>query len=392
MLTAIFLGDPSVNASQQTVMGDTQQELQAEVERLSVELGVNPTNWYGDGYQDISTIPPENQNDWARNVFNIETPQQTGNTPIDMPGLPAPVTPPATPTTPEEPEFEAVTQENQVNVIQIQEIYQQYAGREATPEEIAYHTQSNPISYDDLLNWAQTAPEVKASFDEQQALKDEEQQRYDEGLAIINDSDLPEDQKELWRTLYENYDGDTVDVQQILDTFEQIKTNTLDPYWAGIIDLAEQDFINQLETLSGNREREIETEQALEEQRLRGTQAGLEQRGMTFSGEAVEQLGTRSGVGTAFGEEGTGLLGQQSRLISTASAAEHQRLTQEIGMGIEGQLGSGSLGQFNIPNYTQVGTSQGQLPTQQEQAYGSYLNQLINNAYGVGQYNQNQQI
>jgi len=420
---AVFLGDPNVEADKQTVMASTQQELQKEVERISAQLKVNPANWYGDGYQDIERIPADVSNAWAREVFGIVHPSITTwegvfeditgrepteedlklksqytnrgqiekwfnkqkDVPIDMPGLPEPVTPPATEEPTEDTGFEAVTPENQVNPIQIQEIYQQYAGREATEAEIEWHTQTHPISYNDLLNWATTAPEVAAEYELNVT---EKQARYDEGLAIINDSNLPDDQKELWRTLYENYDGDTVDVQQILDTFEKVKTDTIDPYWQGLIDLAEQDFRYQLDTITGRRERELETEQATKEQRLKGAQASLEARGMTFSGEAVEQLGTRSGTGTAYGEEGTGLLGQQSRLISSASAAEYARQTQELGMGIESQLGSAGLGQFNIPDYTQVGTVEGQLPTQQEGAQASYLNQLLRNAYGVSQYNQ----
>ena len=393
MLTAIFLGDPSVGAPSHNFQANTQTELTQLVTDWSAQQNINPANWFGDGYQDVSGITYDPNNAWVWDALGIEAPSgwdpnagggNGGNGGNNNP-------PP-----PEEPSWETVTPENQATPEQIRQLYRQYAGY--SDEEIdsmgiiEYHTQTHPITYDDLLNWAQTAPEVQASLEEHQALAEEEQQRYDEGLAIINDSDLSNDQKEAWKIIYDNYDGDTVNEQQILDAFETAKTNTLDPYWAGLLDLAEQDFINQLDTLSGKRERELETEGIAEEQRLSGAQASLESRGMTFSGESVEQLGTRSGVGTAYGEEGTGLLGQQSRLISTASAAEHARLTQEIGIGIEGQLGSGALGQFNIPGYTQVGTSQGSLPTEQNQVYGNYLNQLLRNAYGVAQYNQNQQL
>ena len=72
MLTAIFLGDPSVNAGTQMVKADTQLELNKEVERISAKLGVNPANWYGSGYQNPSTIPVDSQNNWARNIFNVQ--------------------------------------------------------------------------------------------------------------------------------------------------------------------------------------------------------------------------------------------------------------------------------------------------------------------------------
>lgn len=568
MLTAVFLGDSSVNAPAQIVKGDTIAELKKAVETVSAKYGVNPANWYGDGYQSVSSIPAESKNNWARNAFsssttptagsaisgnasNISGSSTSGNNVnsatkkgdqvaiyLGGNGIPYTVitgtganeisekaislginpnnlygnnfksvlslpsgndqaledlktsigttiynqvkanwqvaTNKTDTTTNKAITTTSPTKTNYVTEEQIQEIYRQYAGRDATAEEIAWHTQSHPISYDDLLNWAKTAPEVtaekklqteqktgetttgttggttgttlknvylgdnegrpyqiipgntqteinanatalginpsnlqvitgntweeiqkakkteedaKAKKEEEDKIKAEEEKtkleeekakKLSDALAIIDASDLPADQKELWKEVVKNYpEGVEVDPTEILNTFKKIKEETIDPYFKEMTNLSMAELESNVESLNKARQLEMEQENINYGQNISSTKKNLEATGMTFTGEALKKLGDLS----FYKNQGIeGEVPQAQRLLSTSTLDRYEEQLQNIGLSAEKYFGSSGVGGL-VPGYESVGGITGNLKTQKESAYGSYLSQLINQKY-----------
>lgn len=407
MLKAIFLGDPSVNATKQTVMGDTQAELQAEVERLSAQMGVNPQNWYGDGYKDVSGIPADAGNDWARTVFDISNDtgpttwegvfeEITGRKPtpedlklkeqlrdrgqIDNWWKEQKATPTPTGEKTTEPtgdtDFEPVTPENQVNPTQVQEVYREYTGRDATPEEVRWHTESHPISYDDLVNWGKTAPEAQRELDKNVTQKE---QGLTDALAMIDqavsDGLLDPDTARMYKRVVNDYEGEEVKVQEILDTFKKIKEETIDPYFKELVDVSQEELRANVESLRGQRERQIESTQLGQQEEIRGTKAGLESRGMLYSGEAVRELGKLSPYNTT---QTKGRIPSKHDIISTSQTAGYQEQLQGLARESEMLYGSVPTDIFKPGEYTPMGVDvTAKMPLAQEGTEAGVLGQLI---------------
>jgi len=231
----------------------------------------------------------------------------------------------------------------------------------------------------------------------------------------------------LWKQVVEMYPDAPFDAQKVLDTFEEIKQNTIDPYFDSLIDLAQTAVQNSLDYLKARRAeqeaselaqkgfveeartKQVEAEQIRKEQSIRNQKADLEARGMTFSGENVRLLGTQ-GIG-AYGGGGNllapagieGLVPTEHRMIASSSQASYEQTLAELQSGAnvtsldfqhnldilgsqaEQQLGSGFVSGIGIPGFTPVGGVQGTLPFQQEQAWGQALGQIA----GLGGLQQN---
>lgn len=168
--------------------------------------------------------------------------------------------------------------------------YQKYFDRPATSKELQNWAKETPNALDQFL-----AKEQKDYGYVSSAMGAERKKRYDDAIAVIDASNLPDDIKQIWRTTVGMYpDATDFNTDEIMNTFNQIKSSTIDPYYKELADVAINDIKTTIGEMSGSRERELEAEQAAAKNAVTNAQSNLEKTGMTFSGKGVEQLGTGS--------------------------------------------------------------------------------------------------
>lgn len=214
-------------------------------------------------------------------------------------------------------------------------------------------------------------------------------------LSMIDNSNLPDDLKALWRKVVSEYpDGIEFNAGEILNTFNRIKNDTIDPHFRELTTLASDQFSQAYENLQISRSMDLEKERFNEGESIRQAKDGQEKAGMTFTGRSIELLGKNSaypqsgqvadGMTPAQAPFGgpfyEGVIPMNNRWIRTSSEARYKSALQTLGRGMESQLGtSGFLGSGGIAGYTPLGDITGELPQQQQAQYGSTMNQLINN-------------
>lgn len=183
--------------------------------------------------------------------------------------------------------------------------------------------------------------------------------------------------------------GQQADFANILNTFETIKQNDINPYFKEQANL----FINDLQTnreyLQGARALETEQERSNATALKENMQEDLAARGMLFTGKAIKQLGAESPFAvagtpeaaasaipiTAFGGEGE--LQKQTRVASSSSALRYQKSLKDLQQQAESTLGSTASSGL-IPGTSQIGGITGSLVNQEKQAQGSALTGLYN--------------
>ena len=346
---------------------------------------------------------------------------------------------------------EDVERKETTDSYEVNRMYQQYFARSADATEMDYWT-TRPIT--ELETQLQTDYRNASGHDYDGSPIDTGQTKsrndleaaegLDEGMKYIDDAVarglIGEDQAALLKMSLEAYDSTEIDAQSIIDTFEKVKTEQLDPHFQGLADLMVADIKESVRTteekqalgeerITGERglvEQKLEEDKALEErlmnesrtreltveernklEDIRKTRADLEARGMTFQGEAVRELGLLSAVP---GTTAEGRIPETHRLIAESSQARHeaekerlgQAYTQQMrdvafqaGMGTkelaagttatlkrtgaraEEQLGTAGVAGLDLPEYTPVGGVSGVMPTQQQEAYSGYMNQLL---------------
>lgn len=220
-----------------------------------------------------------------------------------------------------------------------------------------------PYSYQDWLNQSQ---QVLANTPSQNAPAQADNS-FQNGLDIINNSNLDEATKSFFRIAYQEAQG--FDAQAVMDAFNKVKTNTIDPAIAEKAKVYGADLQNQINANISNRALETEGEGAAARKRIEDTKAGLEGSGLTFTGEGIKQLG---GIGayklspdSKFYE---GAVNQANRLIASASANSYMQKMQNLGRQYEDVLGSDISG-YNIPGFTPSGVSKGSLSNEQQSMY-----------------------
>lgn len=214
-------------------------------------------------------------------------------------------------------------------------------------------------------------------------------ERTQQAIDFINNSGLPEDLKAMYADMIRTYPpGIEFDAQEMINTFNKIKDNTIDPHFKELADLAVNEIQQNLSSSIEQRTAQTEQEEINKQQAIASQQKSLEARGMTFSGEGVKQLGAESAFGGQLG--GEGLIPQQKRMLATSSKARYEDYLNTLGRGVESQLGTGALGQFNIPNYQQVGGITGSLETQKQGVYGGTMSDLLSQYRQKQQSNQSQ--
>lgn len=220
-----------------------------------------------------------------------------------------------------------------------------------------------------------------------------------DALQIIADSDIPDALKTLYSEVVKNWDPDAeIQPDTIIKKFQEIRESTIDPYIGGLANLAIKETTDAMDMLNKLRGVETETEEANTAQDIKNTQADLEARGMTFSGEAINQLGKEG----AYADRGNpsqqlqfgmplpeGLIPKKNRLISTSSAARYKDSINQLGSAAEANLGSEKAAGL-VGGYTPAGGVQGDLATKKQTAYGSLLNTLFGQS--ASNYSQAQDI
>ncbi len=271
----------------------------------------------------------------------------------------------------------------------INNLYQRYFDRNATSAELANWAKETPNALDQFL-----AKEQKVYGYVSKADGEDKKARYDAAMATIDNSNLPDDIKSLWKQVVGMYpDATDFNTEEIMNTFNQIKSETIDPYYKELADIAINDIKNTKEFMDAERERELEEQRTIAGQNIRQTKSGLEKSGMTFTGKAIEELGAESAYSQ---EEGDGTMptqipfagvdglfyegnvNQSNRLLATSTAARYAQAQQELGRNAEDYLGSTEAANLGIA-YSPSGVSlTGKLATEKEGKSASTLQQLIN--------------
>ena len=287
----------------------------------------------------------------------------------------------------------------------VNSLYRKYFDRDAREDELNYWV-TQPLSELDIqLKADYENPDTGAGhpYDGSPIPEGETKSKFDlEGdesviaaHAIIDkavaDGIIPQDVAELWKNVVSNYPpGVEYDNAEILAAFKKTRDETIDPYFQELTDIAMKDFQKAYESIEGSRTREMEAQNTQFGEEIRQAKSGLEKSGMTFTGEAIEQLGGES----AFSQEGQvgevpgqipfggmfyeGLVPQSQRLLSTSTSARYQDTLQQLGRSAEGMLGTEQAGGLGIPFESAGVDKTGQLAERKEAQEASALQALIN--------------
>lgn len=227
---------------------------------------------------------------------------------------------------------------------------------------------------------------------------------------IINNSNLSDAQKKVFNDTVDLYPDSTVNTQAILDTFNKLKSDTIDPYYYNQIKNAQNYFSSGLTNLQLQREQELETERANAGTNIRQARNNLEQTGMTFSGQGIEQLGNQSAysqgqnpqsaipnqqaVGSNEALKGgmtytapfggdqryyEGTVNQANRLMATGNEARQQNALQTLGMQAQNQLGTSGAAGLGISYNTGGANIPGTINEQKQKAEANAIGQIYNN-------------
>lgn len=204
---------------------------------------------------------------------------------------------------------------------------------------------------------------------------------------------LPESLKSLYRETLKNYDyNKEVNIDGVMQEFNRIKTQTIDPRFAKEVDKFTNELQKELSFQDQQREIELETERANAGQSIRQAKEGLSASGMTFTGKAIQELGKDS----AYAQEGAsatptqtpfgglfyeGNVNQASRLMSSSSALRYKKNLELLGQSAEDALGATGAVKQNIAGFTPSGNLPGQFEDQKQQQLGSTLSQLLGQNY-----------
>lgn len=278
-------------------------------------------------------------------------------------------------------------------------LYTKYFDRNATSAELANWSKETPFGLETFLESEATKYGYTSAF-----FKDSKNANLAEAMKIINESNLPPELKALWGSFVTEYEGVEVDQQEILDTFAKIKSETIDPYFKGLTDLAIADVKNNFSYLDRSRETEQEIERAQAGIDIRQAKAGNEAAGMTFTGKAITDLGAESAYaqdpntanaiptqepfGGMFYE---GTVNQNNRLLASSSKSRYEKSIADMGVAAESSLGSGTVAGLGLGLPT-AGGVEGDLKTQKDAKESETLNDLLTNYYEKQQLNTNQTL
>jgi hypothetical protein len=243
-------------------------------------------------------------------------------------------------------------------------------------------------------NTSTTTPTTSTSTDGT-ALVDSRQAALD----IIKNSGLDAGTQALFNSVVNNWQpGTPVDFSNIIKSFNDIKSKTIDPYFQEQSNI----FIDQVQraynTTAEARARELEAQGINADQAIKSAKASLESSGLTFSGKAIENLGQSSAYTNNTdvpqplqfgGQIGEGLVNTSNRLIASGSSAQYQKTLQDLQRQAEQTLGSDKSSGL-IPGVTQMGNVTGTLPFEKTQKEQGLLTDIYNQS--LTNYEQNKPI
>lgn len=270
----------------------------------------------------------------------------------------------------------------------VNSLYQKFFDRDATSAELANWTKESPQALEQFLG----AEAVKYNY-RSKYFSTQDTSKLQGALSVIDSSNLPPDIKELWRSVVQNYPpGVEYDTAEILNTFNKIKAETIDPYFKQLADTAANDIRSSMSQLDQARALELEQQRTSAGNNIRQAKEGLEKSGMTFTGKAIETLGAESAYAqpganppsavptqTPFGGlfyEGT--VNQGNRLMASSSEARAAAARENAARQAENLLGTAGAKSLGVTEGLAGGVT-GSLDTQKQQQYSSTLNQLIAN-------------
>lgn len=184
----------------------------------------------------------------------------------------------------------------------------------------------------------------------------------EDAIAFIRGKGLDPDVELLFTQLIRNTPAGTeLNVKNMVDQFNTIKQTTINPKYQQLSDI----FIDQVKRTDDARAQarllELEAEDRDAGLRVDNAQSDLERRGMTFSGDAVKQLGADSAY-SAYqfgGPLPEGQIAQQNRMISTSSAARDRVSRENLARETEIMLGTAGLEGFQNRGFTALGDQTG---------------------------------
>ena len=172
----------------------------------------------------------------------------------------------------------------------------------------------------------------------------------------------------------------------IIEAFQKVKTDTIDPYYQGLANQAISTINQAVGNLNKERSLQMEQQNTNASENIRNTQNSLEASGMTFSGEARRQLGANSayqqGTETSTnripfgGDNVEGLVPQNNRLVASSTEATYQNNLAKIGQQAESTLGSTQAGNL-VSGYTPATGVEGDIATNKSSAYGTSLGNIL---------------
>lgn len=270
----------------------------------------------------------------------------------------------------------------------INSYYQKFFDRDATSSELQNWSKETPEALNQFLSG-----ETKKTGYTSKYFQDVNNKSLQEALGVIDGSNLPPAIKDLWKTVVKGYpQGIEFNSDEILNTFQKIKEQTIDPHFRELTDIAMNDFKTQSANLQTNRAQELEAQDANAKASMEQAKKGLEGSGLTFSGKAIDQLGKDSAFQQPGGNPGSqlppqlpfggalaeGKVNQANRLMATSSESRYNQAMQGLGVAAETKLGTQQAQGLGV-NYNAIGGITGDLNTQKEGQYGTTLNQIIDN-------------
>jgi len=160
-------------------------------------------------------------------------------------------------------------------------------------------------------------------------------------------SELASTNYDLLNSLLGSYRITDEDIAGFLETAKA----EVGPYYTQILTRGLEDFTNALEVEAQSRALELESEALQRAQAIRGAQSSLEASGLTFSGEAVRQLGAEGAtseerLGTSIPE---GEIPQAYRLLASSTQAQYDQDIRDLTRTAEEYYGSSALTGATIP-------------------------------------------
>lgn len=252
-------------------------------------------------------------------------------------------------------------------------------GNEAPSEQVRRYAESHGISFNQAYTELKNAGNLLGAG----TTKSDSEMNANIDALLEQYPTLTLDQKALLKQFASMYTGANTDTAEILKTFNTIKSSTIDPYFYSLTNAAISDVTKSKQQLENARRSELETEGITAKENIKNTQNNLEASGLTFSGEAENQLGNKSAY---TGDLPEGLVNTSSRLMSTGNQARFDVNMRELARQYENQQGSTAAGQIFDPTNLAGGISNINSTTgQQKSAMESNILNSLTNQYKAKQ-------